>query len=101
MSNFLVRAGLRCTCWTAMIVCVSAADAAAQAVQTPAEQRMAWARKAIGANPKLVQPHNDLALALSRRARETGDPSYYDHSEQEVATVLALDLSNLDAKKLQ
>src|SRR4030095_2940402 len=101
MSNLLTRVGRRCACWTATLVCIGAAGAAAQTVQTPAEQRIAWAQKAIDANPKLVQPHNDLALALSRRARETGDPRYYDRSERELAVVLALDPSNLDAKKLQ
>jgi tetratricopeptide (TPR) repeat protein len=101
MSNLLTRVGRRCACWTATLVCIGAAGAAAQTVQTPAEQRIAWAQKAIDANPKLVQPHNDLALALSRRARETGDPGYYNRSERELAAVLALDPSNLDAKKLQ
>ena len=100
MSNLLTRLEHRRAWWMAMMVCVIATSAAAQTRQTPAEQRMAWAQKAIDANPKLVQPHNDLALALSRRARETGDPSYYDRSERELATVLALEPSNLDAKKL-
>ena len=100
MSNLLTRLEHRRAWWMAMMVCVIATNAAAQTRQTPAEQRMAWAQKAIDANPKLVQPHNDLALALSRRARETGDPSYYDRSERELATVLALEPSNLDAKKL-
>src|SRR5262245_28385425 len=87
--------------WVAVAGCLFASTASAQPAQTPAEQRIAWAQKAIAANPKLAQPHNDLALALARRARETGDPSYYDRSERELATVLALEPSNLDAKKLQ
>ena len=80
---------------------LAAAAASAQPAPTPAEQRVAWAQKAIAANPKSAQAHNDLALALSRRARETGDPSYYDRSEHELAAALSLEPSNLEAKKLQ
>lgn len=68
---------------------------------TPAEQRIEWAQKAIAANPKLAQPYNDLALALSRRARETGDPSYYTRADTALATALSIEPGNLEARKLQ
>lgn len=88
-------------CLLAAVIWVIPAAGVAQTVLSPAEQRMAWAQQAIDANPKQAQPHNDLALALSRRARETGDPSYYDRAERELATALSLDASNFEAMKLQ
>ena len=44
---------------------------------TPAEKRIAWARKVLASDPKRVDAWNELALALSRRARETSDTSFY------------------------
>lgn len=67
---------------------------------SPAERRIASAERAIAANPKLVQPYTDLALALSRRARETGDPVYYDRADQALASALAIDAGNVEARKL-
>ena len=67
---------------------------------SPAERRIAAAERAIAANPKLVQPYTDLALALSRRARETGDPAYYDRADQALASALAIDAGNVEARKL-
>jgi tetratricopeptide (TPR) repeat protein len=67
---------------------------------SPAERRIAAAERAIAANPTLAQPYNDLALALSRRARETGDPSYYDRADQALASALAIDAGNVEARKL-
>jgi len=40
---------------------------------SPAEQSIAVARKLIEKNPKNFEAYNALALALSRRARETSD----------------------------
>jgi tetratricopeptide (TPR) repeat protein len=68
---------------------------------SPAEQKIAWAKKAIAANPAAAQPHNDLALALSRRARETGDPAYYDRASDAIAEALRIEPGNLESKKLQ
>jgi tetratricopeptide (TPR) repeat protein len=101
-SNTLAR-----VCAAALAACLlgAAAPLLAQTghAQTgsPAEQRIAWARKAIEANPKQVQPYNDLALALSRRARETGDPTYYDRASEAIDSALALDATNFDARKMQ
>src|SRR5262245_10435806 len=68
---------------------------------TPAEQRIEGAQKAIATNPKLAQPYNDLALALSRRARETGDPEYYNRADKALDTALSIEPGNLEARKLQ
>src|SRR5262245_27026971 len=44
---------------------------------SPAEQKIRWAQIAIEKDPARFQPYNELALALTRRARETSDASYY------------------------
>ncbi|MGH8244953.1 MAG: hypothetical protein ACREUU_00815, partial [Gammaproteobacteria bacterium] len=44
---------------------------------SPAEQKIAWAEQAITDTPDQPQLYNELALALTRRARETADPNYY------------------------
>jgi cytochrome c-type biogenesis protein CcmH/NrfG len=41
---------------------------------SPAQNAIAAAREQIQKNPKQSQGYNDLAKALVRRARETGDP---------------------------
>lgn len=68
---------------------------------SPAERRIAAARKAIDKHPKRVEGWNDLALALARRARETGDPAY--HAEAWSATERALENEpgHLEARKMQ
>jgi len=43
---------------------------------TPAEQSIATAKKEIGKKPAQFAGYNQLAIALSRRARETSDITY-------------------------
>ena len=60
---------------------VLAIGAFAQTSLSPAEQNIATARKLIAKNPKDYEAYNALALALSRRARETSDPAFYAQGE--------------------
>ncbi len=46
------------------------------AEQSPAEERIALAKRAIKSSPGSPTGYNDLAMAQARRARETADPSY-------------------------
>jgi len=78
-----------------------AQNSSATPVASPAEQRIAATRKVIAAHPDQAQPYNDLALALSRRARETGDPAYYDRAAEAIKSALAIDPQSLDSKKMQ
>src|ERR1035438_368854 len=48
---------------------------------SPAEQSIAAARKEIDKKPDQFAGYNHLAIALSRRARETSDVMYYAHAE--------------------
>jgi tetratricopeptide (TPR) repeat protein len=71
------------------------------ATGSPAERRIASARAAVDLHPKRVGGWNDLALALSRRARETGDPAYYAEAWSATERALALEPGDLEAQKLQ
>ena len=47
---------------------------AAATMESPAERKMAIAKKKIDRDPKRYHGYNELALALTQRARETADP---------------------------
>ena len=68
---------------------------------TPAERRIAAARKAIARDAKRADVWNELALALSRRARETADPAYYEEAWAATEQSLQLEPGNLEGRKLQ
>ncbi len=69
--------------------------------KTPAGEKIASALIAIEANPKSTDAHNALALALTRRARETADPDFYDRATIEVNESLRLDPDNFDARRIE
>ena len=68
---------------------------------SPAEQKIAWARKSIEAGPKNYQAYNDLALALSRKARETSDSAYYEQAEEALRQSFSLQPNNMEGLKMQ
>jgi tetratricopeptide (TPR) repeat protein len=68
---------------------------------TPAERKIALAKQRIERDPKLAQSYNDLALALTQRARETADPVYYQQAEDAVQKSLALAPDNFEALKMR
>lgn len=72
---------------------------AEQPQATPAEIRIAAARRQIEADPERPEAHAALALALARRARETADPAYYDQASDAVAKALAHAPDNRDAER--
>lgn len=74
---------------------------AAQPGLSPAEQNMAAARKLIEKNPKNYEAHNALALALSRRARETSDVRYYAEGEAALQKSFEIAHDNFDGKRIQ
>jgi tetratricopeptide (TPR) repeat protein len=84
------------------LLCAASFAAAQQAAgASPAEQRIAEARRAIAANPEDPQAYSDLALALARRARETSDPAYYRQAEAALDDSRRLAPDNLDAEKVR
>jgi tetratricopeptide (TPR) repeat protein len=82
-------------------VSLSSLATAGSATGSPAEQRIAAARASLDLHPKRVDLWNELALALSRRARETADQAFYKEAWQATERALALEPDHLESRKLQ
>jgi tetratricopeptide (TPR) repeat protein len=68
---------------------------------SPAEQSMAVAQKLIEKNPQNYEAYNALALALSRRARETSDVKFYNEAEAALQKSFAIAPANFDGERIQ
>ncbi len=68
---------------------------------SPAELRIEGAHKVLQKQPNRYQAFNDLALAFVRRARETGDNSYFDQAGQAIASSLKIQPENFEAQQAQ
>ena len=81
-----------------------AASAAPASLSTgglsPAERSMAAARLAIEKKPGSFAGYNQLAIGLSRRARETSDITYYAQAEDALKKSFELAPDNLEGKKI-
>jgi len=67
---------------------------------TPAEQSIATAKKEIGKKPAQFAGYNQLAIALSRRARETSDITYYAQAEDALKKSFELAPGNMEGEKI-
>jgi tetratricopeptide (TPR) repeat protein len=67
---------------------------------SPAERGMAQANQLIAKNPKNFEGYNALALALSRRARETSDVSYYAQAEEALKQSFETAPGNFDGERI-
>ena len=67
---------------------------------SPAERSTAKAKRLIEKKPNDFEAYNALALALSRRARETSDVRYYDQAEQALKQSFAISPDNFDGAKI-
>jgi tetratricopeptide (TPR) repeat protein len=67
---------------------------------SPAEASIELARRAIEKSPGSPRPHNDLALAYARRARETADPTFYDRAQEALRRSFELEPENLGGRKV-
>ena len=76
-------------------------SAAAETMESPAERKMAIAKKKIDRDPKQYHGYNELALALTQRARETADPVFYQQADEAVRTSLTLAPNNFEALKVR
>jgi tetratricopeptide (TPR) repeat protein len=74
---------------------------AAQSPLSPAEKSMAAAKKEIEAKPEQFAGYNQLAIALSRRARETSDIAYYAQAEDMLKKSFELAPGNLEGEKIR
>ena len=68
---------------------------------SPAEKQIRWARAAMEKDPARFAPYNRLAMALARRARETGNPTYYDQAEAALKISLELSPKNFQAQRVR
>jgi len=77
-----------------------AAAAPAAPPLSPADLRIAAARKKVKATPD-VQSYNDLAFALCRKGRDTGDAGQYNEAASVLKRSFELAPGNYEAQKLQ
>lgn len=75
--------------------------ATASAEATPAETKIKAARASIAATPENYQPHNELAMALARRARESGNPEFYDEATTSLNESFRLAPENLEGRRIE
>src|SRR5712692_2634411 len=75
-------------------------SAPAETKLSPAERTMAQAKKLIEKNPKDFEAYNALALALSRRARETSDVIFYKQAEEALQKSFAISPDNFDGQRI-
>jgi tetratricopeptide (TPR) repeat protein len=71
------------------------------AAQSPAEEKIALAKRAIEASPGNADAHNALAMAFTRRARETSLPDFYDQASEELKESLRIAPNNFEARRLE
>jgi len=67
---------------------------------SPAERNIVQAKKFIEKTPKDFEAYNALALALSRRARETSDVSFYAQAEEALQKSFAISPDNFDGQRI-
>lgn len=74
--------------------------AAPESTLSPAERSVQAAKKLIEKNPKNFEAYNALALALSRRARETSDVNFYAQAEEALQKSFAISPDNFDGQRI-
>jgi tetratricopeptide (TPR) repeat protein len=68
---------------------------------SPAERSMAQAKNLIEKNPNDFEACNALALALSRRARETSNVVFYGQGEEALKKSFAISPDNFDGQRIR
>src|SRR5215471_14183328 len=66
---------------------------------SPAERTVAQAQKLIVKNPKDFEAYDALALALSRRARETSNVTFYAKADEALQKSFAISPGNFDGER--
>src|SRR3982751_1569714 len=84
----------------AALVAFAQLTLSAEVKLSPAERSIAQAKLLIEKKPSDFEAYNALALALSRRARETSDVRYYDQAEQALKRSSDLSPDNFDGAKI-
>src|SRR5690349_4880533 len=85
---------------SAMAAFAQGTGAASESTLSPAERSVQAAEKLIEKNPKNFEAYNALALALSRRARETSDVRFYQQAEETLQKSFAISPDNFDGQRI-
>ncbi len=93
------RAALLLMLMTALAAFAQTSAPATEAKLSPAEQSIANANRLIEKNPKNFEAYNALALALSRRARETSDVKFYAQAEDALKKSFEISPGNFDGER--
>ena len=83
----------------ALLLSLPVAVAAAQPTVSPAQLKIAQARRQVEKAPGNARGYTQLAMALARRARETADPAYYAEGDAAVEKALAAAPGDFEARK--
>ena len=86
---------------TATLLVAQTNTAGTEAKLSPAEQSMVQAQRLIAKNPKNYEAYNALALALSRRARETSDVKFYAEAEETLKKSFEISPDNFDGERIK
>jgi len=86
--------------WLALSLFIAVCCVLAKADTSPAERLICAARRAAAAAPS-SRAYNRLALGYARRARETGDPSFYERAHDAVALSLEAEPGNYGARRVR
>ena len=73
----------------------------AEKTLSPAQRSVAQAEKLIAKNSKDFEAYNALALALSRRARETSDVMFYTQAEEALQRSFEISPGNFDGERIR
>lgn len=84
----------------ALAAVVQTTTLSADAKLSPAERSMAQATRLIEQSPKNFEAYNALALALSRRARETSDVKFYAQAEETLKKSFEISPANFDGERI-
>jgi len=84
-----------------MISAALSAEPAATTAATPAERHIARAELALERLPESARALSDLAMAHTRRARETADGAHYAKAHEILDRALALDPGNFAARRVR
>ena len=68
---------------------------------TPAELKIRTARTRIERSPNRYEGHNDLAMALAKRARETANPDFYAQADAALRESRRIAPGNIEADRIE
>ena len=89
-------------CAIGAVAIISTAHAqVSNANPSPVQRRIEAAQKRVQSEPKNAQAYNDLAFALCRGARDSGDVKLYDEADAALQHSLQLSPGNREALKLR